>query len=83
MSETLINVSLINLCILSKPWFSCCKMGHVAHRITSNADVMTVMKEVTLEMLLFFNDNTSIPLYKSLYLCNDHKREEKVAIQKG
>lgn len=77
MSETLINVSLINLYILSKPWFSCCKMGRVAHRTISSADVMLAVKVVTLEVLLFFNDNTAIPLYKSLYLRNGHKRAKK------
>lgn len=54
MSETLINVSLINLYILSEPWFSCCKMGRVAHRTISSADVMIGVTVVTLEVLFIF-----------------------------
>lgn len=52
-------------------------MGRVAHRTILSADVMLGVKVVTLEVLLFFNDNTAIPLYMSLYLCNGHKRGKK------
>lgn len=57
-------------------------MGHVTHRTISNADVMIGVTVVILELLLFFNDNTAIPLCKSLYLHNGHKRGKKKTPQK-